>query len=88
MPPGGACREDLPTMIDPEDTHLSAVEVLHRLGDLRFERALAAPAGLLDDDAYITELDGDIAASEQLYVGLAVTEIATLRAELTAPLVG
>lgn len=66
----------------------TAAEALLRLADLRFERAIAAEAGLLDDPEYVADLDEDIAASEKAYVGLAVTEIASLRAELAAPLAG
>ncbi len=69
----------------PTDT---AAEALRRLADLRFERAIAGPAGLLDDPEYLADLDEDIAASERTYIGLAVTEIASLRAELSAPLLG
>jgi hypothetical protein len=34
------------------------------------------------------DLHNDIAASRALYIGLAVTEIATLRAQLSGPQVG
>lgn len=66
----------------------TAAEALLRLSDLRFERAIAGTAGLLDDPEYLADLDEDIAASERTFVGLAVTEIASLRAELSAPLRG
>lgn len=66
----------------------TAAEALLRLADLRFERAIAGPSGLLDDPEYLADLDEDIAASERTYVGLAVTEIASLRAEIGAPLLG
>lgn len=69
----------------PTDT---AAEALHRLADLRFERAIAGPSGLLDDPEYLADLDDDIAASVEQYVGLAVTEIASLRAALDGPLLG
>ena len=36
----------------------------------------------------MTDLENDIEASRALYVGLAVTEIATLRAQLGGPQVG
>jgi hypothetical protein len=36
----------------------------------------------------MTELETDIEVSRAAYVGLAVTEIATLRAELSGPQVG
>jgi hypothetical protein len=36
----------------------------------------------------MTELQHDLAASRAAYVGLAITEIATLRAQLDGPQVG
>ena len=77
-----------PTMLHPNHPIETAAEALHRLRDLRFELALAEPAGLLDDASYMQDIREDITASEELYVGLAVTEIASLRAELGSPLLG
>jgi hypothetical protein len=54
----------------------SAVDELENLWELRAERALASLAG---DDDLVGDLDIDIAASTDAFVGLAVTEIATLR---------
>jgi hypothetical protein len=51
------------------------------------ERALAALEGL-DDDAYLEDLNEELVATHHAYVGAAVTEIATLRAEISGPLVG
>lgn len=76
------------TMSDQSHPIETAVEALHRLADLRFERAIAEPAGLLADETYIADLEDDIAASLRHFVGLAVTEIASLRAELDGPLLG
>jgi hypothetical protein len=59
----------------------SAVDEFEHLTQLRAERALAALAG---DADLVGDLDIDIAASAGAYVGLAVTEIATLRGELGA----
>jgi hypothetical protein len=39
-------------------------------------------------DSYIADLDQELEACRALYVGSAVTEIASLRAELFAPRVG
>ena len=36
----------------------------------------------------MADLDGEIEATARAYVGVAVTEIATLRAELSGPQVG
>ena len=77
-----------PTMLHPNHPIETAAEALNRLRDLRFELAIAEPAGLLDDATYMQDIREDISASEELYVGLAVTEIASLRAELGGPLVG
>ena len=77
-----------PTMLHPNHPIETAAEALNRLRDLRFELALAEPAGLLDDASYMQDIREDISASEELYVGLAVTEIASLRAELGGALHG
>jgi hypothetical protein len=66
----------------------SAVEVHDHLLELRVERTLAVIDGLAVDSAYIADLDGEIEATTSAYVGAAVTEIATLRAELSGPQVG
>jgi hypothetical protein len=75
-------------MIHPSTPIETAAEALERLRSLQFELAIAGPAGLLEDDEYVRDIADDIAASQEVYVGLAVTEIATLRAELSAPLLG
>ena len=66
----------------------SAPALIERLRTLRAERALAAAQGLTADPAYAADVDDEIAACRQAYVGMAVTEIATLRAELSGPLLG
>jgi hypothetical protein len=57
----------------------SAAEELEHLRQLRTDRALAA---LIGDAELVEDLDYDIAAATDAYVGLAVTEIATLRGEI------
>jgi hypothetical protein len=57
----------------------SALEIHTHLLDLQAERALASTAA---------DLDEEIEATNQAYVGAAVTEIATFRAELSGPQVG
>lgn len=52
------------------------------------ERATAAAAGLDRNSRYMDDLEADLAASRETYVGLAVTEIATLRGELFGRQVG
>ena len=57
----------------------SAVDELEYLWQLRAERALASLAG---DADLVGDIDVDIATSTDAYVGLAVTEIASLRGEI------
>ena len=66
----------------------TAPDALRHLEVLREERALARLTGLLRDAGYAADLDDDIAQSTHAYVGLAVTELATLRAELDGPKLG
>ena len=54
----------------------TAAEERTRLAQLRAERARAADSELRED------IDAEIVAATGTYVGLAVTEIATLRGEL------
>ena len=67
---------------------MSAVEMQHHLEDLRVERALATVEGLRGDSPYMADLDDEIEATLHAYVATAVTEIATLRAELSGPQTG
>jgi len=53
-----------------------------RLELLFAERHEAQRAGLTDNAVYMRELLEDIESSRTAYIGLAVTEIATLRGEL------
>ena len=65
-----------------------ALEIYTHLQELRAQRALVSTERLASDSAYTADLDGEIAATTRAYVGAAVTEIATLRAELSGPQVG
>jgi hypothetical protein len=65
-----------------------AAELRERITLLESERALAGLNGLTDDPAYMADLQADIAAASANYVGAAVTEIASLRAQLDGPLHG
>jgi hypothetical protein len=69
-------------------SELSAIEIHTRLLELQGERALASIEGLAANFAYVADLDGEIEATTCVYLGAAVTEIATLRAELSGPQVG
>ena len=68
-----------------------AIEMHTRLKELQAERMLASSEGIADDTAYVAymaDLDDEIAEANDAYIGAAVTEIATLRAELFGPQVG
>jgi hypothetical protein len=65
-----------------------AIELQHHLQRLQADRALASIDGLTSVSASIAELDSDIAAVRDACVGAAVTEIASLRAELSGRLMG
>jgi hypothetical protein len=67
---------------------MPAIELQIRLKALHAERLLASREGLAADAAYMADLDDEIAEVSHAYIGAAVTEIATLRAELFDPQVG
>lgn len=64
----------------------------HELHDhllaLGAERAAASLEGLDGDGPYIDDLRTEIAATRSAFVGAAVTEIATFRAQLSGPQLG
>jgi hypothetical protein len=66
----------------------ATLDALAKLRRLQAERLDALEAGLGENALYMTDLDNDIEASRATYVGLALTEIATLRAQLGGPQVG
>jgi hypothetical protein len=62
---------------------------LHRhLRLLEQERANAVLTGLADNDLYMEDLAHEVDAVRTAFIGAAVTEIATLRAAIDAPLQG
>jgi hypothetical protein len=67
---------------------MTATDARNRLHRLQAERLDAVEAGLGENALYMADLENDIAQSHATYVGLAVTEIATLRAQLGGPQVG
>jgi hypothetical protein len=67
---------------------MSALQMKNHLQDPQTERALAWIEGLSNDSAYMSDLQDEIAATRRAYVGVAVTEIATLRAQLSGPQLG
>ena len=72
----------------PHEPVMSATDARTRLHRLEAQRLDAIDAGLGENAVYMTELQHDLAASRAAYVGLAITEIATLRAQLDGPQVG
>jgi hypothetical protein len=66
----------------------TALDARTQLRRLQAERLDAVEAGLGENALYMTDLENDIEASRALYVGLAVTEIASLRAQLSGAQVG
>ena len=67
---------------------MSATEMHIHLHELQAERALAHLEGLASNSVYMADLDQEIATTRNAFVGAAITEIATLRAQLSAPHVG
>ena len=67
---------------------MTALDARNRLTELETERALAAATSLAGVDAYMADLEGEIETWRQVYTVVAVSEIASLRAELFGPQVG
>ena len=67
---------------------MTAIDARIRLRRLQAERLEAREVGMGADAAYMASLATEIACSCEAYVGLAVTEIATLRAQLSGAQLG
>jgi hypothetical protein len=67
---------------------LTSAHARRVLDRLLTERATAVGADLAHNLTYMDDLEADLEAAREAYVGLAVTEIATLRGELFGPQVG
>jgi hypothetical protein len=67
---------------------MSAPDARLKLQRLQAERLDALEAGLGENELYMTDLATDIESYRVAYVSLAVTEIASLRAQLDGPQVG
>ena len=81
MPWAAGAPKMLP-MSHPALPTVSALDVKSRLEGLYEERALACLCDLADEASYMDDLEADIAATQDAFVGAAVTELATLRGEL------
>ena len=66
----------------------SATDIRQHLQLLETERALALESALRDDPAYMADLREEILATRHAFVGSAVIEIASFRAQLSGPEVG
>ena len=69
-------------------TAQTATDIREHLELLETERALAMQTALRDDRAYMADLREEIHATRHAYVGSAVVEIASFRAQLNGPQVG
>ncbi len=67
---------------------MTAIDIQTQLHQLRARRSLATLEPTEAPSTYLADLDEEIAAVRDAYVGTVVTEIATLRAELFGPQVG
>ncbi len=67
---------------------MSAFDLHTHLLELQAERALAQDTGVARIGSYMADLEREIERSQAAFVGAAVTEIATLRAQLSGPQVG
>jgi hypothetical protein len=66
----------------------TASDAREHLDLLMEERRLALECGLGNDAHYMADLADEIATCRAAFVGAAVTEIATLRGQLSGPLLG
>ena len=71
-----------------EELDMTAAEVRSHLFVLEAERALAHDIGVAEVAAYMADLEDEIEVCRRLYAVTAVTEIATLRAELSGSQIG
>ena len=69
-------------------TTASAAGLRKQLELLQREKAFAALTGLGTNDIYMADLTREIAATRAAYIGAAVTEIASLRADIDGALFG
>jgi hypothetical protein len=67
---------------------MTATDARMQLLRLTAELHDARDVGLADNATYMDRLQADISDVQAAYVGLAVTEIATLRAQLSGPQIG
>jgi len=66
----------------------SAADIRLKLELLQTERAIALDTALRHNPAYMADLRDEIVATQHAFVGSAVAEIASMRAELSGRQVG
>jgi hypothetical protein len=71
-----------------EELDMTAPEVRSHLIKLQAERALAVDTGVAESALYLADIDEELEVCRELYTWSAVTEIATLRAEMFGPQTG
>jgi hypothetical protein len=69
-------------------TDQTATDIRRHLELLETERAVALETALRDDPAYMADLREEIVATRHAFVGSAVAEIASFRAQLAGAQVG
>jgi hypothetical protein len=67
---------------------MTAADARSHLVQLESERAMAHLEGLADVQAFMADLEDEIYEWRRRYIATALTEFATLRAEMSAPLRG
>jgi len=67
---------------------MSAYDLHNQLLELHAERALAEETGVAKIGSYMEDLKRDMERAHAAFVGAAVTEIASFRAQLSGPQVG
>jgi hypothetical protein len=85
---GGVFKSEMFDGNQTDHTDGSAADLQDYLTQLQAERALASLEGLDGNATYLADLNGALAEAEHAYVLAAVTEIASLRAELSGALAG
>ena len=71
-----------------EQVAVTATEARDHVADLEAERALAEVTGVAEIHSYMSDLEEELGIWRELYVITAVTDIATLRGELSGVQVG
>lgn len=67
---------------------MTAAEARARLATLEAERLTAIHSRMAEIDVYMADLEAEIETTRRLYVASAVTEIATLRGQVSGVEVG